>query len=422
MIKHTNEENLNHWKKMLQRQRELFSRADTPGRGRSGTASTQFAWMAAAGPEDPSHGQSNAEISDEDDDATLAEENGRYSGITLASSRNGSSTSLRSRPNTNESMPQSQPNGYLPRQASGARFPIMHMPPLTLNTNPAIQNLGNSPDRNNSSYFSPVETPKLNGRTSATPGQGYPFPRHASTNYYEEPSHFTPPSMSRTSSREGVPAPTSYAAYQGSSAYQNGQRLQRPSLPGMASTIQQAPATTQNRLRSASSPNIHHIPKISIGGTIPPVPTLPGSYVPSSYSSGPLSRSPTGSPTSPSMAGYGQRQGSEDQLPGVDVPPGSKSQVKVKIHYNNDKLAIIVPYNIAYSQLIDRIERKVRICGNGPEISLTSPIRIRYQDEDGDLISMNSDDDVQMAFDVGSESNCNDSGGTTSVTLYVQIG
>jgi hypothetical protein len=64
MIKHTNEENLNHWKKMLQRQRELFSRADTPGRGRSGTASTQFAWMAAAGPEDPSHGQSNAEISD----------------------------------------------------------------------------------------------------------------------------------------------------------------------------------------------------------------------------------------------------------------------------------------------------------------------------------------------------------------------
>ena len=122
------------------------------------------------------------------------------------------------------------------------------------------------------------------------------------------------------------------------------------------------------------------------------------------------------------------------QTPGLDAPngthtpsglssppPGGRGQVKVKIHYNNDKLAIIVPYSIAYAQLIDRIERKVRICGVGPELSPSAPIRIRYQDEDGDYISMNSDDDVQMAFDVaGCEGNQRDLGGT--VTLYVQVG
>lgn len=79
---------------------------------------------------------------------------------------------------------------------------------------------------------------------------------------------------------------------------------------------------------------------------------------------------------------------------------------------------------------MDRIERKVRICGSGPEIGASTPIRIKYQDEDGELISVLSDEDVQMAFDVS----CDAQGGATSpqpqqeggtcgaVTLYVQVG
>ena len=43
-------------------------------------------------------------------------------------------------------------------------------------------------------------------------------------------------------------------------------------------------------------------------------------------------------------------------------------------------------------------------------------MRIRYRDEDGDFISMNGDEDVQMAFDAGVE----EGGGTVGgVVLYV---
>jgi cell division control protein 24 len=105
---------------------------------------------------------------------------------------------------------------------------------------------------------------------------------------------------------------------------------------------------------------------------------------------------------------------------GINGTSKSQSQVKLKVNYGNDKFVIIVPYNIAYAQLMDRIERKVKICGSGPDISPGANIKIRYQDEDGDYISMNSDDDVQMAFDVSGEPGQNDSAGITGVvTLFV---
>lgn len=468
-IQHPNEEGLTHWKKILQGQREQYTRADTPGRTKGGmlsTAATEFAWMAHTA-DSGDHGQDSQDVSDDDDDITVIQDNphlSQLSGTTLSSSRNGSTTSLlRSRSATNENMPPPPPPSaaaFMPRsngtQASPAWYPQQgNTPPLTLNTNPIIQALANSPERSNASYFSPVETPMPTGRSISSNSQGY-FPRYtsSSTTYYEESigSHYAP-SMSRTSSREGSSQGAQYTAFQ-SPAFQNSQRLQRPSLPGMGAAATSAP-NQQSRMRSASSPNIHHMPvpsglsrsspggnippvpslpipsglsRSSPSGIIPPVPSLPGGYIP--YSGGPAvtNRNPEDPPASPDVAFLGAKEG--PQTPGLDgghnglltpnsglasPPSNTKTQIKVKIHYNNDTLAIIVPYNIAYSQLIDRIERKVKFCG------IETPIRIRYQDEDGDKISMNSDDDVQMAFDVaGCEGNGKDIGG--QVTLYVQVG
>lgn len=452
MIKHANEEGLTHWKKTLQRQREQYTRTDTPGYGRGSgqsTATTQFAWMVNADPAD--QGRDSRDASDDDDDATtvVPEANGHHysglSGTTLSSSRNGSVTNLRSRSATNENMPPPNAAAFVSRgaqQTPPARFPLPgHTPPLTLNTNPVIQNLANSPERNNASYFSPIETPMMSSRSSSTSGQAYPFPRYPTPNYYDGDNHFAAPSMSRSSSREGAAAAAAaasaqYAAFQSNgAAYQNGQRLQRPSLPGMVASAPVAPALTQqSRMRSASSPNIHHLPnpsqlsRVSPGGVIPPVPSLPpslpGTYLP--YSGGPavINRGQNESPTSPILASQRSETPTAPDPNGTSGTPvngvsTAKSQVKVKVHYNNDKFVLIVPYNIAYAQLIDRIERKVEFCGALP----ASPIRVRYQDEDGDFISMNSDDDVQMAFDVGCEGAIKDATGACgTVTLYVQVG
>lgn len=432
MIKHTNEENLAHWKKALQKQRETFTRADTPGRSRSAlsTATTQFAWMSSDAGGGP---QNDSDMEEEGDEVEMPSD---QMSVLSANNRNGSSTNLRSR-STTDSVAAAQPNSQssFPRQPASRFAQQGHTPPLTLNTNPAVYNLANSPDH--SSYFSPVETPMMSARTSSSSGQQYPFPRYPNNaNYYpDDPNRYTPPSMSRTPSREGAsvgaPPAAQYAAYQGGQP-----RLQRPSLPGMAASAQtstpaSAAAAAQNRMRSASSPNIHHVPtasqlsRVSPGGNIPPVPVLPGTYQPYNGVPTATNRSQTGSPTSPQLPIQGalSRTNSPALHGDGNMPNGTAAtanrQVKVKIHLNNDKMVIIVPANIAYAQLIDRIERKVKNCAelaNG-----SGPIRIKYQDEDGDYISMSSDDDVQMAFDVACEAaGAKDSTGV--VTLYVQAG
>lgn len=451
VIKHNNEEGLNQWKNALQKQRELYKKEEEANRGRSSgqSVATQFVWMQT---NDSEPAIRTPDGSDDEDDLQLpgtGHVDGYASQYTVSMSRNASSTSLRSRSATNERMPQQMqpPPPAVPTVMDThrglPRFPhpaLAHAPPLTLNTNAGLGSGSHSPERN-ASYFSPTAETPMTARTSSSSAQ-YPFPRQPTPNgmQYDDPNRYTPPNMSRTSSREG-------AALTPTNAYQSANRgMQRPSLPGMANA---PPATQQQiRMRSASSPNIHHLPvqTRSPGGTIPavpPVPSMPQGYVP--YTGGPakINRSNNNSPTSPGLPIQGTRplsptgsaemqlplqdlssiNGSMTPLNGGGAARSTQSQVKVKIHYNNDKLAIIVPYSIRYSQLMDRVERKVRMCTNGPEFGPSIPIRIRYQDEDGDYISMNSDDDVQMAFDVACDPAQKDSTGTCgAITLYVQVG
>lgn len=447
IIKHTNEERLDQWSKMLQKQRETFSRAGTPGSrggrtsgGRS-TATTEFAWMVNT---DSTDQATTAELSEDEEDAEDTADaplqNGSlHSGFNMP--RNGSNSSLRSRSGTNESLQLQQPQpplGAFPGTYArpNQRYPQpggSSQPPLTLVT-------GVSPmsQIHDASYFSPVTETPMSTRVSSSSSQ-FPFPRTSTPGYVEEnrrftpPSGFTPPNMSRSTSREGAAIAASQAQFAHHSQVQATNRLQRPSLPGMGPP----PVGThqQNRMRSASSPNIHHLPSQaqlarSPGGPIPPMPTLPSSYV--AYSGGPavINRSQNSSPTSPGLPIQGTPARNDSPVLPENGPRyngingGSsvaQAQVKLKVNYGNDKFVIIVPYNIPYLQLMDRIERKVKICGTGSEVP-GNPIRIKYQDEDGDFILMNSDDDVLMAFDVFGEPGRNDGSGITGVvTLYVSV-
>ncbi|KAL7266463.1 Guanine nucleotide exchange factor for Cdc42p [Rhizina undulata] len=448
IIKHTNEENLNQWKTQLESQRQAYSKS-IGGRARtSGTQATEFAWMInkteSTDSTDTLVRKSENEMSDEEEQPTDIAEvedpvdaSGLNSGFLM--SRNGSNTSLRSRSATNENLPQAATPTNIPgtyaRQPP--RYPPptgnSHQPPLTLITTTGISPISQSPDRNAASYFSPVTETPMNSRVSTASSQSqFPFPRQPTPNYYEETGHrYTPTSMSRSTSREGAAITAPSQGQNAAVAHYQGQRLQRPSLPGMHPPNT---ALAQNRMRSASSPNIHHVPSQaqlarSPGGVIPPMPTVPQTYV--AYNGGPakINRSQNSSPTSPNMPIQGgpTRNGSvathSDKSSGnTNGGYAAQSQVKVQVYYgSSDKFAIVVPYGIAYAQLMDRIERKIKVVGadnNTP----TAPIRIRYQDEDGDYISMSSDDDVQMAFDVSCDPARSDIGGTCGVvTLHVQI-
>jgi len=55
-----------------------------------------------------------------------------------------------------------------------------------------------------------------------------------------------------------------------------------------------------------------------------------------------------------------------------------------------------VAFNITYQSLIDRIDAKVGRFSNNAIARGT--MRLRYQDEDGDFVTIESDDDIQLAF------------------------
>lgn len=86
---------------------------------------------------------------------------------------------------------------------------------------------------------------------------------------------------------------------------------------------------------------------------------------------------------------------------------------KVKIIYNDGVYSIIiVPQDIGYQELMYRVDQKLQVVGDLPSYGgfrqkyrvEDSGFRLKYRDEDGDFITINSDDDIQMAFDYDSDS------------------
>ncbi|OAD66085.1 hypothetical protein PHYBLDRAFT_10626, partial [Phycomyces blakesleeanus NRRL 1555(-)] len=76
--------------------------------------------------------------------------------------------------------------------------------------------------------------------------------------------------------------------------------------------------------------------------------------------------------------------------------PSSPGSVKVKLSYHDGIYVIVVPQEASFLELMERVERKIRLVAN---LKPKEMLRLKYQDEDGDHITINSDEDVQMAFE-----------------------
>jgi cell division control protein 24 len=92
---------------------------------------------------------------------------------------------------------------------------------------------------------------------------------------------------------------------------------------------------------------------------------------------------------------------SESSLGGVAIQAYidaglSPVKVKVKVHFHEDIFVIQVPRTTAYGDLVEKVGRKIRLCGPRRD---DGPLRVKYRDEDGDMISLGSTEDVQMAFE-----------------------
>ncbi|KAF2159707.1 hypothetical protein M409DRAFT_70883 [Zasmidium cellare ATCC 36951] len=464
IIRFTTHEALNKWAAQIEKQRKSYrERAsvarNSDGSRSAGTSVNEFIYMQNQPALENPYAQDIDEEDEEDDVDTVGSASGGWPGHpyphssgSYSQSRNGSSSSLRSRSTTGESGQSLSSRPPPPRLPQG----ITPSPALTLRTR-ELQQQAASPngDQRMDSYFSPTVDSPMSSRTSASSGM-YPFPRqvYPQNGYYEEghgSSRFTAPAMGRP---QNAP-PNGYGPTARSPA-------PRPGFPpgsGMHSS-QQMPGP---RNRSASSPDIHNGQRVALrNGGQPPVPEVPPGY----------QRSQTGSPNlangmpgrgspqmlrerqysvqqdmSPTDYGYGgphrpgvpqypssrtpsaPRAQAMSPPPPVEPSPTTPAQLKVKVQcpLASQTLTLVVSTTISYQTLKDRIDAKLQrstnltlgdrgISKDGQE---RIHVKLKYLDED-DYVSIQSDEDVQTAFETWREQKGEGIGGMGEIELFCQ--
>jgi cell division control protein 24 len=445
IIKFKNEDTMLKWNREIEAQRAVWAETMRASKA-NGTSETQFISMRGIHMENP---HQEYEVEEDDYGRNMqpnypGHENGGHSEFPM--SRNASSLSLRSSStNTSGGMH----NAHATVSGRPPRFP-MPDPSSLPQLNTSFQN---SPaERGGTSYFSPIEreaaTPMTATARTSSQSAFAGYDRHGTpsngwSNGEEPTNRNTAPAMSR--------------ANRGGNPYMMNGRdpRMRPSLPPVST----APPTAQqlangiNRMRSASSPDFtnpqRRVPNGQVvpnGHDVPTMPAIPphvaGRVAPVNRS---MNNSPTGMPpraVTPSTNGhqYGLPPGPRPQMtnhytydssysskmdprqmmpiltpgssvstidrdrnlspplstPSSDGEPFMPSQLKAKVCFDNNYITLVIASNIQFRSLTDRIDAK--LARFTPASIGGGSVRLRYRDEDGDYIWIDSDEAVNDAF------------------------
>jgi cell division control protein 24 len=253
-----------------------------------------------------------------------------------------------------------------------------------------------------------VNGPALSQWRSNVPGlpSGHnpriPISRVVSTmSYASEPSYSATPRVSTGR----PPLRNQYSSSRLRPPHENGEASGDATSPSLAPAVNHL-----SRTRSASQPSAY-VPKAAP----PPLPSnswdrTQGSTSTATKRSSSSSQS-TGedsaySPNSSSpLTPFGSSDSSLSGAVGRSSISSYETPVKVKVHFGPDIFVIQVARTTAYGELVERVGKKIRLCGPRRD---DGPLRVKYEDEEGDLISMRSTEDVEMAF-----------GDKTQVVLHV---
>lgn len=406
-IRYQNEDMMRKWYKDIDTQRAV--QAEQRNTRSTGTSETEFMYMkGVTSMPNPYQQEYDAE----------EKEAGFFSEFPM--SRNASSTSLRTRSATGGSGSSGRPSRY-PMPDSN----------LSVHTQLSSHSSMSPGEKNMNSYFSPVaETPSTR---SSSQSAGYSYGRQPSTNWNEEPNRYTAPAMSRVASRDGSHMNSYFNA-----PTTNGRGTQqRPSLPPLSG--QHAANGISQRMRSASSPDIHNHPEsrryMVDNVPVPPIPAHMANM------KAPVNRSQTNSPTghnlpvrnNVSTTHFHEPQYSESRANSTasDQPtsplshePGSPmmpTQLKAKVNFDDNYVTLVIASNILFRSLTDRVDAKLSRFTNRSIGNKT--VRLRYRDEDGDFVTIDSDEAVQMAFQEWREQHRDmlSKGQVGEIQLYCQV-
>lgn len=412
IIRYVNEDTMKKWYQDIDRLRVESVGLRNPRN--TGTSDSEFTYMQSmtAGMVNPYQQEYDSEEVPHIQSASFSE---------FPVSRNASSTSLRARSATGGS----SGSIGLPAARPPPRFPLPEVPPL-LQTQLSNGNLSPGERVVGTSYFSPVtETPST--RSSSQSTFNYPRQMTPTNAWNEESNRYTAPALSRGVSRDGTNGNPYFSTSNGA----NG-RVQRPSLPPMLGS---GSSQMSQRMRSASSPDIHNTPRYMNGHSMQTIDNVPVPPIPPQLASmrAPVNRSQNNSPTNNGLplrsatqtpAGMSRHMQGNDYSDGyfpmmansqsslsehplatsgtlepdtqASQEPIMPTQLKAKVNFDDNYVTLVIASNILFRSLTDRVDAKLarftnRSIGN-------RSVRLRYKDEDGDFITIDSDEAVQLAF------------------------
>lgn len=79
-----------------------------------------------------------------------------------------------------------------------------------------------------------------------------------------------------------------------------------------------------------------------------------------------------------------------------DGDPFMPTQLKAKVNFDDNYVTLVIATNILFRSLTDRVDAKLARFTNRSIGNKT--VRLRYRDEDGDFVTIDSDEAVQLAF------------------------
>ncbi|KAJ1796302.1 hypothetical protein LPJ59_003832 [Coemansia sp. RSA 2399] len=191
--------------------------------------------------------------------------------------------------------------------------------------------------------------------------------------------------------------PMTHMQQQQQQQQQAGRSKSLPQHPGIAhaqssiSTVMMSPPLSQEEIAAARG-----IAGIGLHG-------MGGAYGSASSMSPPSAMSPAGS----TPGHYSPLNGSSSAIPPMSAgsgilrrAPTKKDAMKVKVHYGQEIVNLMVPKGASFDLLQAKVEAKVLASTNaGHDEGERKPgtLRIRYLDEDGEAVLMTDEDDYELA-------------------------
>ncbi|KAK6955148.1 hypothetical protein Daesc_002779 [Daldinia eschscholtzii] len=446
IIKFSNEETMKKWENGLVSQKKEHAPSTTS----PDQSTPDFAWMRNQSNLENPYAQQEDDDDDEDEDTVPIQVtqptdgfgNGPNGGLM---NRNASSTSLRQRSATGESTLSLAGIARAPPP----RFPLPAPPgQLSLQTQGGTQSPSH---RIMESYFSPTAESPASSRTSTAStlfatanGQQYPFPRTGTPQSgWEDNNRYTAPALPRAPSRDG-PSPMNgrNSARAASFQQQRSRSYSTPDINGQQQNGRRTNNSTPVPAVPGIPPHLHpahdpSIPRSQTGSPRQDIPVRTNTQSPGvQRDGGTMSQFPTqpvyprqatpasGAGTVPPPLGADNRQpvspplGTATQGNPLSSPDSSiPAQLKVKVNCDSGNyFTLVVPFNIGFQSLSDRID--VKLARFTTSSIAKGTLKLRYRDEDGDSVTIESDDDIQIAFSEWGEGARNYSGGVGEIELF----